>query len=227
MPMQPPLPHGAGGIEIGDFVIEFRTDKIVALAKHRGEHYTLHVGNNSGILDLHRTWRDAEGGERHQTVFAMRHADLPAFLNELGSTTLGVVRLLRRLRIGWLYRHGIGVVRGMEPLSDTDIAAVKRRRPGRKRLVIDEDKLKANIHVPEYLEDVWDFPDGAFSLFDGARRVGIGIKATDAVGCVRLFWFRPQDVTRFFRSFEQQLLATAQKYAIPKERYRDYGVLEP
>ena len=36
-PQSFPLPHGATGIEIGDFVIEFRDDKIIALAKHTGE----------------------------------------------------------------------------------------------------------------------------------------------------------------------------------------------
>ena len=227
MTPKPTLPHGATGIEIGNFVIEFRCDKVVVLAKDRGEHYTLHAGHESGILDFHRTWRDPDGSERHQTVFAMRHSDLPAFLNEFASMTTGMVRLLRRLRPGWLYRHGIGIVRGLEPLSDEDIAAVTRRRPGRKRILVDEDKLQANVQIPEYLDEVWDFPDGAFSLFDGGRRIGIGIKATDRGGFVHLFWFKPRDVTRLFRSFEDRFLATAQKYAIPRENYRDYGVLEP
>jgi hypothetical protein len=199
----------------------------VVLAKDRGEHYTLHAGHKSGILDVHRTWRDPAGIERHQTVFAMHHADLPAFLNEFASMTTGIIRLLRRLRPGWLYRHGIGIIRGLEPLSDGDIAAVTRRRSGRKRIVVDEDNVQANIKIPEYLDEVWDFPDGAFSLFDGRRRIGIGIKATDRSGFVRLFWFKPRDVTRFFSSFEERFLATAQKYAIRREKYMDYGVLEP
>ncbi len=226
MTSKPSLPHGATGIEFGNVVIEFRGDKVVVLAKDRGEHYTLHVGHKSGILDVHRTWRDPAGIERHQTLFAMRHADLPAFLNEFASMTTGIVRLLRRLRLGWLYRHGIGIVRGLEPLSDGDIAAVTRRRLGRKRLVIDEDKIQADVQVPEYLDEVWDFPDGAFSLFDGGRRIGIGIKATDHAGFGRLFWFKLSDVTKLFRSFEDRFLPTALKYAIPRENYKDYGVLE-
>lgn len=157
----------------------------------------------------------------------MRHVDLPTFLNEFASMPTGIIRLLRRLRPGWLYRHGIGIVRGLDPLSDGDIAAVTRRRPGRKRIVVDADKLQANIQIPEYLDEVWDFPDGAFSLFDGGRRIGIGIKTTDRAGTVRLFWFKPRDVTRFFSSFEERFLATAQKYAIPRENCKDYGVLEP
>jgi hypothetical protein len=227
MTPKPSLPHGATGIEVGNFVIEFRSDKVVVLAKDRGEHYTLHAGHKSGILDVHRTWRAPDGTERHQTVFAMRHADLPAFLNEFASMPAGMVRLLRRLRPGWLYRHGIGIVRGLEPFNDEDIAAITRRRPGRKRIVVDEGKLRANIRIPEYLDEIWDFPDGAFSLMAGGRRVGVGIKATDRAGRVRLYWFKPRDVSRFFCACEDRFIATALKYAIPKEKYKEYGVLEP
>jgi hypothetical protein len=221
------LPHGASGIEFGDFVIEFRNDKVVALAKDRGEHYTLHAGHASGILDIHRTWRDPDGTERHQTVFAMRHADLSAFLADLSPLTSGMFRLFRRLRPGWLYRNNIGVVRGLDPLTDEDMAAVTRRRPGRKRIVVDEDKLRANMRIPEYLDEIWDFPDGAFSLMAGGRRIGVGIKATDRTGRARLYWFKPRDVSKFFRAFEDRFIATALKYAIPREKYKEYGVLEP
>jgi hypothetical protein len=222
-----PLPHGATGIEIGSFVIEFRDDKIIALAKDTGEHYTFHAGGASGALDIHRTWREADGTERHQTVFAMRHADMPAFLNDLASMTTGMLRLLRRLRLGWLYRHGIGVVQGLDPMAESEMAAVTRRKPRRKRIVMDEDKLEANLRIPEYLDEIWDLPDGAFSLFDGGRKIGVGIKATDRLGCARLYWFKLRDASRFFKSSEAKFLATALKYAIPREEYKGYGILEP
>jgi hypothetical protein len=221
------LPHGASGIEFGDFVIEFRSDKVVALSKSRAEHYTVHSGHVSGVLDIHRTWQDPDGTEHHQTVFAMRHTDLLAFLTELSPMTSGMFRLFRRLRPGWLHRQGICVVRGLDPMTEDEIAAVTRRRPGRKRIVVDEERLSANVRVPEYLDEIWDFPDGAFSLFDGARRIGIGMKATDRAGFARLFWFKPKDVSRFFRACEDRFIATALKYAIPREEYKNYGVLEP
>jgi hypothetical protein len=227
MTPKPALPHGATGIEVGNFVIEFGRDKVVALAKDRGEHYTLHAGHKSGILDIHRTWRDSDGAERHQTVFAMRHVDLPALLIEFASMPTEMTRLLRRLRPGWLHRHGIGIVRGLDPLSDGDIAAITRRRSGRKRIIVDEDKLQANIQIPEYLDEVWDFPDGAFSLFDGRRKIGVGIKATDRLGHVRLYWFKLRDVSRFFKTSEATFLTTALKYAIPREKYKEYAILEP
>lgn len=178
------------------------------------------------MLDIHRTWRDADGIERHQTVFAMRHADLFAFLNDLASMTTGMFRLLRRLRPGWLYRHSISVVRGLDPVTKQEMAAVTRRKPGRKRIVVDEEKFQANLQIPEYLNEIWDFPDGAFSLFDGGRRIGIGIKATDRTGFARFYWFKLRDVSRFFKSCEGLFLATAIKYAIPPEKYEEYRCLE-
>lgn len=223
----PPLPHGATGVEIGNFVIEFRADKIVIIAKNATEHYTFHGGGASGVLDIHRTWRDADDNERHQTVFAMRHADLLTFLSDLAPITTGMFRLLRRLRTGWLYRHGIGVARGLNPVTEQEIAAVTRRTPGRKRIVVDEEKFQATLQIPEYLDEICDFPDGAFSLFDGGQRIGIGIKAIDRTGFARFYWFKLRDASRFFNSCEGLFMATAIKYAIPPEKYEEYRCLEP
>ena len=61
----------------------------------------------------------------------------------------------------------------------------------------------------------------------GGRRVGVGIKATDRAGRVHLYGFKPRDVSRFFCACEDRFIATALKYAIPKEKYKEYGVLEP
>lgn len=225
MPSQ--LPHGASGIEFDGFVIEFRQDKVIALAKNRNEHYTLHSGEASGVLDLHRTWREADGTERHQTVFAIHRSDLPALLVELSPIETGRSRLIRPLRLGWLHWNNIGVVRGLDPMTDADITAITSKRPRKKRVVIDEDKVRANIVIPEYLDEVWDFPDGAFSLFKRGRKIGVGIKVTDPAGQVHLFWFKLRDASRLFSESEAHFAAAASKYAIPREKYKDYGVLEP
>lgn len=218
------LPHGATGIEFGDFAIQSGKDKVMAFAKGRGEHYTLESGHASGIIDIHRTWEDRSGKERHQTVFAMRRADLPDLLNELMPMTTGMLRLVRRLRLGWLYRNGIGIVRGLEPVTDKDMTAITRRR--RKRVVVDEDRLRNNVKFPEYLEDILDAPDGAFSLVLRGRKIGVGIKATDRRGMATLHWFKFRDVSRLFAVLQDRFVATASKYAIPKERYPDYGILQ-
>lgn len=218
------LPKGAKGIEVDDFVIEMGRDKIVLLSKFAGDHYTLHAGNKSGILDLHRTWRDTNGVEQHQTLFAIRRDDLFSLLATWTSWPIELLRLLRPLRIGWLYRHGIGIVHGLDPTSDDEVAAITRKR--RKRLVVDEDQWHATLTIPEYLDEVRDFPDGAFSLFSGDRKIGIGFKKTDSQGEIQLFWLKLRDLTRLAANWQQQFIGALQRYAIPPERYGEYPALQ-
>lgn len=221
------FPYGARGIEVGDFAIEFRADKIVALRKSAGDHYTLHFGNDSGILDLHRTWRDGAGKDQHQTVFAMRREDIPVMLAELSSPLGAFFRLHRRLRLGWLKRHNIGVVWGLDLVTTEGLAKVTRKVSRRKRVTFDEEKWRAILYVPGYLEEVWEFPDGPFSLFQGNRRIGIGFKVTDRSGRARLFWVKIWNMLNVANAIQKRIVEIALRYAIPPERYGDYTVLIP
>jgi hypothetical protein len=95
------------GIEFGEFVLEFCKDKVIILARGKNLHFTLESGENSGILDFHRTWRDSNATEHHEPLFAMKTADIPALLAELTPETMNIIQIVRRLRIGWLYRNCI------------------------------------------------------------------------------------------------------------------------
>ena len=74
--------------------------------------------------------------------------------------------------------------------------------------LVDDACLIAGVHqplvpelVPEFLEEVYDFPDGNFALFRRRRRIGIGFKTTVAGGGdVRLAWIKLTDLMRFGRS---------------------------
>ena len=79
--------------------------------------------------------------------------------------------------------------------------------------------------MPEYLEDVYDFPDGNFSLFHRGRNIGIGFKTTDADGSVRLFWIKRRDLMRFGHHWQEKVINALQAAAIPQERYGDYPFL--
>jgi hypothetical protein len=217
------LPKGARGIEIADLVIGTGKDKIVILSKTAGDHYTVQAGHNSGIVDLHRTWRDANGGEHHQTLFAMRRDDLFTLLNAFASWPQDLLRLLRPLRVGWLHHHRIGIVHGLDPTTDDEVAAVTRQR--RRRLIVDEQQWNANITIPEYLDAVRNFPDGAFSLFAGERRIGIGFKNTDAGGNLHLLWLKQRDLIRLAKTWEHQLIDAVRRHAIAPERYPEYPAL--
>jgi hypothetical protein len=100
------LPQGARRIDIADLVLELGRNKVVMLRKSAGDHYTLQAGHQSGIIDLHRTWRDANGGEHHETLFAMRRDDLFTVLNAF-AWPQELLRLFRPLRVGWLHRHAL------------------------------------------------------------------------------------------------------------------------
>ena len=221
------LPNEARGIEADNFAVEFLADNIIVIQENTGDHYTLHFGGESDVLDVHRTWKDADGREKHQTVFAIQRTDIPALLNELIPLALGVARLVRPLCVGWLYRNNIDVIKGLDPVTDEEIAAVTSKSKRRRRLNVDEQKLRDNVRVLEYLDDIWGFPDGSFSLFSGSRRIGMAIKATDPDGKVRLHWFKLRDVNRLFNSLHNQFFEAALRYAIPREKYHEYDVLEP
>lgn len=66
----------------------------------------------------------------------------------------------------------IGVARGIEPVSDADIAAVTTKR--KKKLSVDPQGYQHNICIPEFLEEIYDFPDGNFTLSHRTRSIGIG-----------------------------------------------------
>jgi hypothetical protein len=219
------LPHGAKGIEADGFAVNFAGDKLVFIPKSEGagKHYTLHAGPKSGVIDLHETEPAADGGEQHRTLFAVRHDDLPALLGEATPMLREFLDLVRPLRLGWLKRKNIGIARGIDPASDADIAAVTRKHT--RRLTLEAGLYRQNVFVPEYLEDVYDFPDGNFSLFHRGRNIGIGFKTTDADGSVRLFWIKRRDLMHFGSAWQAKVMDALRRIAIPPERYPDYPFL--
>ncbi len=217
-------PNGASGIEFGEFALTFQPNKIIVfLAKASGVHYTLHFGNKSGVLDLHRTSTDPNGQPCHERLFAIRHADMARLLGEAIPTMIGMTGLFRRLRPGWLIRHNIGIVKGLELTTDEQIRAVTSKMK-RKRLVLNEALALDNVYAPMYLDDVWNGPDGWFSLFAGRRRIGLGVKATDSAGRARLFWVKCRDLVRFSARAQGQLIDAVGRYSIPPDKYGCYNI---
>jgi hypothetical protein len=67
-------------------------------------------------------------------------------------------------------------------------------RKRKQKLSPDAQLHGQNIFVPEFLEEIYDFPDGNFTLFHKNRNIGIGFKKTDGNGNVRLFWIKRWDL---------------------------------
>jgi hypothetical protein len=227
------LPYGAVGFEGEEFAVEFRGDKIVFVSKAPGggrqeveekeKHYTFQAGSDSGVIDLHETQTGRDGRKQHQTLFALRHDDLPAMFGDLATMVPELLGLLRPLRLGWLKHRNIGIARGIDPVNDEDIAAVTRKR--RRRLKLDWQLYEQNVSVPEFLDEVYDFPDGNFALFHRSRKIGIGFKQTDGEGVVRLFWIKRRDLMRFSSAWQAKVAGTLRSLAIPPERYPEYPFL--
>lgn len=112
--------------------------------------------------------------EHHRTLFAIRRSDISPALEVLRPPLSELLSLLRPLRLAWLKHRDIGIARGINLISDIDIAAATRRRKG--CLAIDPQLYEAHIFVPEFLEEIYDFPNGTFALFRRQRRIGIGFK---------------------------------------------------
>ena len=219
------LPHGAKGIEGEGFAVEFRDDKLIFVLKSLGggKHYTLHAGPDSGVMDVHETTTDDAGRQQHRTLFALRKDDLLPVLQELAPIVPELFGLLRPLRVGWLKHRNIGIARGVEPVSDADIAAVTRKR--KRRLALDAELYRQNLFSPEYLEEVYDFPDGNFALMHRGRNIGIGFKRTDAAGSIRLFWIKRRDLARFGNVWQEKVIDALRRIAIPPDQYPRYPFL--
>jgi hypothetical protein len=217
------LPHGAKGIESDDFAFEVGADKVVFVPKSagKGRHYTLHAGPDSGVIDMHETQALPDGQEQHRTLFALRSDDLTKVLGGLAPILPELFSLLRPLRLGWLKHRNIGIARGIDPVSDEDIAAVTRKNK-RRRLALDPQLYEQNVFVPEFLEEVYDFPDGNFALFHRGRQIGIGFKKTDAEGQVRLCWIKRRDLMRFGHDWQAKIGSALARIAIPPESYAEY-----
>ena len=136
-----------------------------------------------------------------------------------------MIGLIRPLRIGWMKHRDIGVARGIEPVSDADIAAVTTKR--KKKLSVDPQGYQHNICIPEFLEEIYDFPDGNFTLTHRNGSIGIGFKTTDAEGHVRLFWIKRRDLLRFGNNWQERVIGALRRIAIPPEDYALYPFLSP
>lgn len=224
------FPHNARGIDFEEFAFEFRPDgKVNFFSKCGGEHYTLHPGGKSGLIDIHRT---KEGTKIHETIFAMKRDDLPKLLKEVEPLMRKTLEgLYRPLRPGWLNHRNIHIIPWSIPMNDAELGAVTKKNP-RRRLVIEKKKVLNNIIVAlELLKDIYDIydiPDGMFQLIAMRRPVpkmiGVALKITSAEGKVHLFWMKLKDQRAVMRLTNYTLMNIATKYAIPKEEYGKYGL---
>ncbi len=222
------LPHNAKGIDHETFAVELRSGKIILTPKDKGDtHYTVNLDGKSGIIDVHETSRDAAGNSRHKTIFALKKSDLGPFIQEISSVALPIYgRLYRRLRLGWLAHRNIGVITVIP--TDQELAVLtEKRRKGRLRFK--ENAAESITQAPEFLEEIWEWPDRVFGLVASKRGipklVGFGYKVTDTTGSIHLFWIKKKELVTTMSRIEAQVREIAIRYAIPSAEYAKYQFL--
>jgi hypothetical protein len=212
-----PLPHGAKGFELGEAVFLVADGKLVATTKGSREHLTVDFGVRSGVLDVHKKCTAADGSTKYVTLFTISHANVCALMQEIALPMLEVsTSALRRLRPGWMAKRGVGVVVGLSLTeSDSDMATITKLR--RRKLVVDQERFTARLWAPEYLEDLYELPDGqTFMVLSRKkqrvrRMLGVGFKFTDGAG-PRLVWLPRRRVGQMFKVVGALLEQAAAKY---------------
>lgn len=218
------LPHGAKGFDLGEAAFLFADGKLVITAKGSRDHLTVQFGAHSGVLDIHKKSTAADGSSQYVTLFTIPRDNLLAMLQEFGIPVLRAqMRALRRLRPGWMAKRRVGVVVGLsisESQISSEISTITKLR--RQKLVVDPERLADRVWVPEFLDDLYDLPDGqTFTLLScrkqrnhqrNHRVLGFGFKFTDGIGRPRLVWVPKRRVSQAFKGVEGLLERAARKY---------------
>jgi hypothetical protein len=218
------LPYGAHQLEIGDFLLIITPrGKLVFVNKKRPHlHLTLHPGHGSGIIDVHLTRRSANGRKQHRPLCAIEQRRLGVLFAGVARDVLGeLFRLYRPLRIGWLRHRSIGI-RTAPWYSQGGFERLGFLR-GKDRFIVTPDRIVEQIVVPEYLDDIYEMPDGAFDLLRSRRgrirQVGIAFKVTSPAGDGHLFWIKMRDLYRFADKGERVLKEGFRRFALQREEH--------
>ena len=210
------LRHGARGFDLGEAVVIFGDDKLVMTPKTARHHFTMHFGTHSQVLDIHQTSTADDGSVTHTTLFTISRANLAAMVQDIAIPTMhALTGVLHHLRPGWMAKRRVGAVLGLVP-SASEIPLVTRLR--RRKLVVDPEKLAARAWAPEFLDDLYELPDGQmFTLVScedagKPRMIGIGFKFTDPIRRRRLLWLNNRRAAEAFKRIGTLLRDAAARY---------------
>lgn len=210
------LPYGANGLDLGECVFAFARDKVVFTTKASRDHITLHFGVHSQVMDIHQTVTNVDGTITHIRLFSISHKSLAEMVQSISFPVLRALNgILRPLRLGWMAKRRIGAVLGLIP-TDSEVVHVTKRR--RRKLSIVPDKLLARANFPEFLEELYDLPDGQIiTLFSckgskSPKMIGLGFKFTEPSGHRRLVWLSRRRMGRALENINGLLQNAAAKY---------------
>lgn len=192
-PHAPSLPKGAKGIDIGDLVLKVGRDKLILSTAGQEGHFTLAFGSRSKVLDLHRTWIGSDGEERHEPLLQIAHAEFGPIFREFEErylhTTQRLAKETRRLRPGWICRHGIVAI----PALLAPEAPMALMRVRKQRLFFDPELAQNYPNILANPDSLYSLPIGqCFPLIQVrghgcSRMIGLGFRA-ETKGKASLHW---------------------------------------
>ena len=216
------LPKGAKGFDLGEFAMDVRPDgKLLMLLRDgSNQHWTVHPGAKSGVLDLHKTTEAKGQGQPHETVFAIKHDDLAdALFTSVPIWLPEILKMPRPLRLGWMWHRGITFVRGILPTREEFLKACTLN--SRKRLVVDLKRLQENLRLLENPYVALALPDEVFGVVRRRRRhqrfIGYARKVKHSSGDVSFYWIKSKDIVRFTSLVEGAVKQAIRERGIPPD----------
>jgi hypothetical protein len=191
-----------------DLTIKRLRDGKVFFKKEGDEcHYTLHPGNQSGILDIHKTWERRPLGDpaRHQQLFQIALTDLARILNEFSSDLpQQLLSILEPIRLGWMHKRRLGIVVMPKDVSASGVTSFKLRNAPTT-----EEELRQWLDIPEYLDDVRHRPPVAALVYDCRPDppvpYGLFFSVALGNGAVLLRWVKLKTLMALQRRLERRL----------------------
>lgn len=186
---------GASGVDLGEAKVflsgeQSNFDKIHFKLNGADTHLTLHLGPQSGVIDIHVTRESISGPGRHETVFSISHIRAVALLRRFARLNSDLLtRAVRPLSRQWLLHGGHGVIIGALP-SQSELSRLIYVR--KRRLRIDEEKLRSQVRIAQTLDEI-DASEGRILTLFVRRRgakprvIGHGFVVT-AKGRRHLMW---------------------------------------
>ncbi len=205
---------GVNSLETPFFKLHFSRDgKVVMIPRDPSINYhiTLHPGWKSGYLDIHKKIERPGGEPQYETLFKISHEELAAKFESVSSRLLPkllpeLTKLYRPITFGWLHHRGYGLAAGRYP----QVSQLRKAGAGEgKRLNITPEVMGRLIIMPDYLDDILDLEDTAFSIMKLRhgqwREVGLLLKHRRPDGAYSLFWIRQNDFNHFIRFIENEM----------------------
>jgi hypothetical protein len=194
-----------------EFTLKFlRSGKVVVKIGNGRYHYTLHPGEGTGVIDLHRTdeLRPPDDPVKYERLWALPQDVLIERLTVAGySLFMDFWGLWRPLRLGWMIRRQLAIgPRIPIDLCYPEVTAIKTREGAREA----NDPLEMWMKPPEFYEDILSEPNSGYLLYDNRKRSSTPYGVLITYGqedSMRMLWARTRDLNRWSRKWEPLFLS--------------------